>query len=195
MKPLRLLPGDQFVSKNPMALGRAINASQTIISRDGRSDYSHAGIIIDNKGTTFEALWSNKQQDLFEAYHGEQVCIARFTAMPTSIWRVAIVQLMDKHEGKVYPFHRLPMQFIPAIAKYMSFGGKFLVCSELTAKLSWLAYQINGFKDSGGYCWPRHKWYTGTTPDTLADEWHRWKHWRILFEGVLDKAMRPAPQV
>ena len=188
-EPYRLQVGDQFATRNPMALGRAINAVQTVISRDGKSTYSHAGIILDREGTTFEALWTNKRQNLFEAYEGKRVVIARCIMVSIPTWGGIVNELVREREGKWYPGYRLPFQLVPPVAKYTTFKGKFLVCSELVALASYMAYLRVGRKDSGGYCWPRHKWYTGTTPDTLSDEWHRWKHWEIIFEGFLHREL------
>ena len=184
---LILRPGDVFATRNPQALGRGINAVQTWWSKDGKSTYSHAGIIIDEYGTTFEATWTLKRQDLFKAYAGEKVCIARWYGMTDQTARDALEELMGEHEGKMYPAWRVLLHIVPAIAKYASWGGKFIVCSELVAKFLYIIYQQgNGWMDNYGYKWPRHSHYCGANPDMLSDEWHRWGCWAIVFEDVLE---------
>ena len=182
---LDLRPGDLFVTKNPQALGRGINAIQTFWSRDGQSQYSHAGIILDPDGTTFEALWTIKRSNLFKGYVGEKVCIARWVHMIEAYTRKAMRVLSQEHEGKIYPAWRLFLNVIPPLAKYTSFKGRFAVCSELVAKFLYIVYQQHGYDDDYGYKWPRHSHYCGTNPDMLADEWHRWDNYEIVFEGVL----------
>ena len=182
---IKLQPGDLFLTRNPQALGRGINAVQTWWSKDGKSTYSHAGIILDSKGTTFEALWTIKKQNLFEAYAGEKVCIARWEGMTDEIAKQALDELMKEQEGKIYPAWRLLFQVIPPIAKYTSWGGRFLVCSEEDSKFLYIVHLQNGYTDLYGYKWPRHSHFCGTNPDMLADEWHRWKGYQIVFEGIL----------
>ena len=185
MIDLNLQLGDFFATRNPQMLGRGINAVQTWWSKDGKSEYSHAGIIIDKYGTTFEALWTLKRQDLFKAYAGEKVCIARWIGMTEEIARDALEVLIGEHEGKLYPAWRLILQMIPPVAKYTSWGGRFVVCSELVAKFLYLIYREGGYKDKHGYKWPRHSHYCGSNPDMLADEWHRWMDYIVVFEGIL----------
>ena len=172
---IQLKPGDFFTTRNPMALGVAINGFQKVWSRDNKSEYSHAGIITNATGDTFEALYTIKSQNLFSAYAGAQVLIARYTAFPRTLdfkITVALYKIRKRHAGQVYPYWRLPFQIIPPLAKYLSWGGKFVVCSELVAEY---LHMIGA----------RHGQYTGTNPDTLADEWHHWKNYEIVFEGTL----------
>ena len=183
---LILRPGDLFATRNPQALGRAINAVQIWWAKDGESMYSHAGIILDEKGTTFEATWTLKRQNLFEAYAGDKVCIARYAAMTDEIAKQAFDELMQEHEGKMYPAWRLFFHIVPPIAKYATWGGKFIVCSELVAKFLYIVYQQNGWTDQYGTKWPRHSHYCGANPDMLSDEWHRWKSYKIVFEDILE---------
>jgi len=182
---IELKPGDLFVTKNPQMLGRGINAVQTWWSKDGKSEYSHAGIILNKRGTTFEALWTIKEQNLFDAYAGEKVCIARWAYMTPKIAKIALSKLMKQHKGHIYPGWRLLLQVIPPVAKYTSWGGKFAVCSELVAKFLYLVHLQTGLTDSYNYRWPRHSHFCGCNPDMLADEWHRWKNYEIIFEDIL----------
>ena len=182
---MKLQPGDLFCTRNPMALGRAINAIQAAVSRDGKSTYSHSGIIVDSKGTTFEAISICKRQNLFEAYAGDQIVVARWSGMTPEIFAKVFKALAEEHEGKRYPFWRLPLNIVPAIGRHTTFKGRCVVCSELVAKFLYLVFADFGHVSPGGYCWPRHKWFTGTSPDILSDEWHRWREYKIIFEGIL----------
>jgi len=92
---------------------------------------------------------------------------------------------MIQHEGHIYPGWRLALHIIPPLAKYTSWGGKFAVCSELVAKYLYLVHKETGLTDYYGYKWPRHSQFTGCNPDMLADEWHRWEGYAIVFEGTL----------
>jgi hypothetical protein len=184
---IEIRAGDIFCTRCPAALGRAINTCQAVMSRDGKSYYSHAGILIDNKGTTFEALgWRIRSQNLFEAYNNQEVVIARWEGMTQEIFD-SVFDILKKDEGKIYPAWRLPLNIVPFVGKYTSIGKRFLVCSEEVGKFLYLVFRDHGYESKGGYCWPRHKWYTGTSPDTLSDEWHRWKEYEIIFEGKLIK--------
>ena len=169
---IQVKAGDVFGTKNPMWLGKAINSIQKFWSKDGESKYSHSGIIIDNKGTTFEALWTVTSKNLFEEHKGDGVIIAR--PIGSSNGGVFDIKrgLMEifKHKGKIYPFWRLAMHMFPPLSKIAPLDR--LVCSELTAKYLYL-------------CGARHHQYQGTNPDTLADEWRRWKNFEIIFEGTI----------
>lgn len=166
---IQLQKGDLFATVNPMALGRGINAIQWFWSGDGQSCYSHAGIIINEQGDTFEALWTVKSVNLFKAYAGKNVIIAR-PKISASIIDIELDFLMKEHKGKIYPFWRLGMHLIPPLAKIALFN--MLVCSELVAKFE---YKIGA----------RHGQYKGTAPDTLADEWINWKIFDVIFQGKI----------
>jgi len=166
----QLQPGDVFGTRNPMALGRAINFLQKIWSRDSESKYSHSGIILDEEGTTFEALWTIKKQNLFEAYGGKEVIIARYTKGTDTIIKTELDFCLSCHEGQWYPIWRLPLHIFPPLAKIMLFHHP--VCSELVAEF---LCEIGA----------RHCQWASTNPDTLADEWRRWKNFEIIWEGEL----------
>jgi len=152
-----------------MWLGKAINAIQWFWSEDGEAKYSHAGMILDNRGTTFEALWTVSSRNIFSAYAGENVIIARPRCDSAAIDK-ALDAIITEHKGQWYPGWRLFMHLIPPASKITFFDR--LVCSELCAKYLYLAGA-------------RHDQYTGTNPDTLADEWREWKHFDVVFEGKL----------
>lgn len=177
MSLFKLQPGDVFGTRNPMALGRAINFIQRIWSKDDESKYSHSGIIIDEDGATFESLWTINTSNLFKIYTGKEVIIARPIKNIIEIQPItrkekstAIKKLIVEHKGQWYPFWRLPMHFFPPLAK-IAWANR-PVCSELTAKYLW-------------YIKMRHHQWASTNPDTLADEWRNWKGYEIIFEGVL----------
>lgn len=165
-----VLKGDVFGTENPTMLGGAINAIQKWNSRDNESKYSHSGVLINSQGDTIEALWTVKNQNLFTDYAGKNVIVARWMPMTENAWERCYLMLMG-HFGDKYPLWRLPLHILPPLAKYLSFTG-MPVCSELVAKyLACLG--------------ARGRWWTGTCPDTLADEWRRWKGYEIIFEGTL----------
>lgn len=171
IKALNLKPGDFFGTRNPMALGRGINALQYVWSSDGESTYSHSGIIETGQGDTYEALWTIKASRL-EEYEGQQIIIARFKSLDVSDFRDAMVELKSKHNGQIYPAWRLLFHMFGPLSKWASWRGKWVVCSELVAELEYLL----GL---------RHSQFLGTNPDKLADEWQHWQGWEIVGEGVL----------
>ena len=163
-----LKPGDIFLSRNPMALGRAINAVQLFWSADNKSKYSHAGIILNSAGRTLEALWTVKEQDFYKAYAGQEVLVGRWHFMDWERFDAGM-KFIDGRIGKPYPFHRLLFFMLPPLAKYLSVGP--LVCSELTAKFLVGADAL--------------EYYKGRNPDDLADIVVHRKRWTTVFEGTL----------
>lgn len=165
----KLKAGDCFCTRNPMMLGRAINVVQKFHAKDNKSQYSHAGIMIDPE-VSFEALYTNRRQDFFNAYAGRQVLIGRHKYMTANIfqkgWRG-----VKHHEGQLYAGHRLFLFFIPLMSKYLSLG--LAVCSEMTMKFLCKAGLTDAWK--------------GWNPDDVADMIHRWRDWEIIFEGKLPK--------
>ena len=169
-----LKPGDIFLSANPMWLGRAINWVQTFTSKDGKSKYSHAGVIIDYTGTTFEALWTNRRQDLFQAYAGKPILIARHTKMNYHNFSKGWTGI-QKHEGKMYAGHRLFFFLLcPPLAKYISLG--LGVCSELTMKFLCKAGLASAWR--------------GWNPDDVHDMVKNYRDYQIVFEGICPKDLK-----
>ena len=166
---MRLEPGDIFCTRNPMFLGKAINLVQKFISVDGQSKYSHSGLIYDRSGITFEALWTNKKQNIHHAYKGKQVLIGRHDHMTGEKfwqgWRA-----IKHHEGKWYASHRLLFFLLcPPLTKFFNLGPG--VCSELTAK-HWYRAGLTDF-------------WSGVYPDFLADMIHNWRDIKVIYEGIL----------
>jgi hypothetical protein len=169
---IELHTGDFFGSENPSAwIGKPISYIQKFHSRDNESVYTHSGCIINPQGHTVESLWTVKSQYLWKAYKGKRVIIGRWEWLTAEDWEKAYNEVIFKHWGDKYPWWRLPLHIIPPAAKYLSFTG-MPVCSELVAKI----------EHSMG---ARGRWWTGTNPDTLADEWKRWKGFNIIAEGVI----------
>ena len=168
---IKLKPGDIFGTRNPMMLGRAINAIQFFWSHDNESTYSHSGIIETPDGDTYEALWRVREGHL-SAYHGQQIIIARFTSLDNAEFNQAMFKLKRRHHKQLYPFWRLPLHLVPPMAKFLSLKGKRVVCSELVAELEY-------------YLGLRHGQFVGANPDRLADEWKKWQGWEIVGEGKL----------
>jgi len=169
---MKLKRGDIFCARNPMFLGRAINFVQKIHAKDNQSEYSHSGIIViggDMKEAgTFEALWTNKQQEFYKSYKGKKVLIGRHKDMNLKLFNRGWNGIR-KHEGKWYAGYRLPLFFIPFLAKYLSLG--LGVCSELTMKFLFKAGLASNWK--------------GWNPDDVADMIHNYRDYEIIYEGVL----------
>jgi hypothetical protein len=175
MAIVKLKSGDVFCSANSWAIGRAVQFVQKVLSKDNASKYGHAGIVVDGYGQTIEALWTTKVNHL-DSYIGKPVLIARpiKTIMDVEISEGMIESALEEIEannlGRAYPFWRLLFHLVPPIAKHLT-SRRHLVCSELVAKYLWLIRS-------------RHNQYPGTNPDDLADEWSRWKNFKVVFEGT-----------
>jgi hypothetical protein len=161
-------PGDIFCSRNPMALGRAINAVQKIQSEDDESQYSHAGIIVNEYGDTFESLWTIRFAHL-SAYEGQKVLIGRLKDVSPEAINAALAHVL-RHNGKIYPAWRLVFHLFPLMAKYVS-SGEFPVCSELAMEF----VKIAGIGHIG-------RWQ-GKNPDHVADFIRHDRCCEVVFEG------------
>jgi hypothetical protein len=167
-------------------LSKGIDFFETVHAPDNKSKYTHSGILTGEKGQTFEALWKLKEESLFR-YEGKPIVIA----VPTYILRellppgagfvkVPITMadakrelktLRNEYEGHWYPAWRIPLHIFGPLAKINWTG--LAVCSELTAKYLWMIRA-------------RFSQWAGTTPDRLADEWHRWEgNFDIVYEGLM----------
>lgn len=169
--PLSLKPGDLFLSYSPGVVSRMINAIQRFWSSDGKSQYSHAGIILNQAGEVFEAVGEGVNTgDLFH-YAGKPVLIARHSEMDLSLFQYSF-EKVQRHRGESYPVHRLFLHLFPPLSKW---GLGMAVCSELVAELLCFADIM--------------EYWQGVNPDELADMFRHWKGFEIVFEGVL----QPAP--
>jgi hypothetical protein len=172
-----LRPGDEFATKNPMALGALINLCQKVKATDNESEYSHTGIILEPGGTTLESLWTVKSQNLWEAYRGVRVLVVRNINMTPDTYVHGIAKIR-KHIGQWYPVHRLLLH-LAGLAKFIHWDR--VVCSELTAKFECgCAERIGEFE-----CGFLRNWY-GVNPDDLADRWRISRYCRTIFEGTVE---------
>ncbi len=171
MSPLE--KGMVFASSNPQGIGKPIRWAERFWAKDKQAEYGHTGIITGSNGETFEALGTIKESDLFKGYAGKKVMIVRpLTKESVDGVQEAIWALKIKHLGQVYPGWRLLLFLVPPLARRISYRGKWVVCSELTAKFLWMIGV-------------RHGGYAGTNPDDLVDEWRMGRDYEIVFEGLL----------
>jgi len=168
LEEIELKPGDIFLTRNPMWLGRLINFVQKFWSQDDNSKYSHAGIIMSKYGDTFESLWTIKASNLKE-YKNKEIIILRFKNMSARRFRNGMNAVFE-HKGQLYPFHKLTLMLIPPLGKKINFGS--VVCSELTAKF---------IKFSG---WDIY--WKGMSPDGLDDFTKNHRDCDIVFKGVFE---------
>jgi len=162
--------GDVFCSAFPGArLGWLIKVVETIRAKDWHAAYSHAGIIIHKDGETVESLWKVKSQNIYEAYKGCTVLIARYNALTQGKYYIGL-RMLNKNIGKRYPIFRLPLHLL-GLGRFIHW--KKMVCSELVAK----------FLHCVG---ARHRHYFGVNPDDLADEFKNWKIYEVVFEGIIE---------
>lgn len=183
-----LQPGDIFCTRNPMALGRAICWFEKLRSEDNRAEYSHAGVVIGRPAITFEALWTNRKQNLLKAYAGDKVLIGRHEFM-TPERAVKGWEGIKRYEGKVYAGWRLFLHALPFCSKIGT--GNFGVCSELVGKfISKSGVMLAGKSVSDPLVQDYLKtgesfYWKGRTPDDIADMIRDHKGWATVFEGVL----------
>jgi len=158
-------PGDYFVVHPRGFLAEFIQFIQHLYSKDHESQYTHAGIIIDSDGATFEALGRTKRNHI-DHYTGRPIMIVRDKLMTPRDFEISFAEI-SKMEGWIYPFFRLFLHLF-GLARYIHW--EFAVCSELVAKFQWTL---------GWRC----RWW-GVTPDNLADEWYECPaRYEILKEG------------
>lgn len=172
-----LRPGDEFATKNPMALGALINLCQKVKATDNESEYSHTGIILEPTGTTLEALWTVGSQNLWEAYRGNKVLVVRNINMTPDTYVCGIAKIR-KHIGQWYPVHRLLIHLV-GLAKFIHWNR--VVCSELAAKFETGCAEFRPEKEMGFM----RNWY-GVNPDDLSDRWRISRYYEIIFEGVVE---------
>jgi len=170
-------PGDIFGTRNPMALGKAINKVQRFWSSDGQSNSTHAGFIIDEDGTTSESLWTIARRNIYTDLAGEWVIIGRHEHMTPEIFAETWEKLKG-WEGKKYPFWRLLLHLIPSLPRHVN-TGKFKVCSE------WTSFML---KESGVYdaIKPGTN-FKGLNPGQIEDMIYYFKGFKTVFEGVMPR--------
>jgi hypothetical protein len=173
-----LCPGDEFATKNPMALGMAINFVQKAKSVDNASEYTHTGIITDAYGATLEALWTIKSQNLWNAYKGEKALVVRNVGMTRPLYIAGFCKIRE-HLGQWYPAPRILLHLIGA-AKWIHWDR--IVCSELTAKFEAGCAEYLVPDRASGFM---RNWY-GVNPDNLVDRWKISRYYETVFEGVIE---------
>lgn len=173
-----LCPGDEFASKNPMALGAVINVCQKVKAADNESIYTHTGLITDPYASTLESLWTVKSQNLWEAYRGERVLVVRNVNMTPLVYAAGFEKIR-RHIGQWYPAHRLLLHFL-GVAKWIHWDR--IVCSEFTGKFETGCAEFLGLDRASGFM----RNYYGVNPDNLTDRWRESRYYRTVFEGVVE---------
>jgi len=173
-----LCPGDEFATRNPMALGVAINFVQKAKAVDNESTYSHTGIITGADGATLEALWTIKSQNLWEAYKGDRVLVVRNINMNPELYAAGFEKIRP-HVDQWYPAHRLLLHFL-GLAKWVHWDR--IVCSELTAKFETGCAEYLGEDKAAGFL----RNYYGINPDNLVDRWKISRYYQTVFEGTVE---------
>lgn len=166
----KIKPGDGFLTGYGGILQYAINTVQKIRSFDSKAKYSHAGLIVNSDGTTYEARKIIKEYNLAD-YIGDNVLIYRHVCM-NDVTFLKFYDLIKKEScNKIYPFYRMIFHLSTSLAKLAPLNRS--VCSETNAKHHYMCEFMNYWK--------------GVTPDNLhdmvCDQWA--DHWKIIFEGVL----------
>jgi hypothetical protein len=147
-------------------LSFGIRQVQCFNDPDGKAFYTHTFFMVDST-TTFEALWTYKNQNLYERYSGQQILVGRPKDLNKSDFYLAYYYLYKKYAGRRYPALKLPLFLLcPRLVKYLPSKP---VCSELTAKM----LCKTGIMD---HC-------NGVTPSYIADMIRNWGAFDIIYEG------------
>lgn len=168
--------GDVFVTSNDTKLGFLIRLAEKFWAKDGKARFGHAGIILDSRGTTFEALPDGLKYSTLDEYCGSEVMITRPVQSLTHnpILRlnkaIALRKVVACHLGQKYPYWRILLHIIPPLARRISKGER-LVCSELTAKY---------LREIGAW----GEVVAGINPDDLADAFEVRDSFDVIFDGV-----------
>lgn len=169
--PFKPQIGDVFATSLSGMLGKLIKLGERVKSDDCEAFYSHTGIILKDTGETFEALWTIRRQNLFEAYCGVNVLVARYKDMDIAAFNRGF-HCIKGQEGNIYPVGRLFLHMLNLAKLHLP---NRMVCSELTACFLIMA----GAQTMGGRnCY-------GITPDELVDEWRISKYFDIVYEGKI----------
>jgi hypothetical protein len=157
-------------SENPnllqWLLSLGIRQVQCFNDIDGKAFYTHTFFMVDHC-TTFEALWTYKNQNLYERYAGQQILIGRPKELKKSDFYLAYYYLYRKYNGQRYPALKLPLFLLcPRLLKYLP--GK-PVCSEKVLKMLYLTKITDHWR--------------GGTPSYVADMIRNWRSFDIIYEG------------
>jgi hypothetical protein len=166
---MELKPGDIFLTRNSGLVAKGINIVQKWWAYDDYSKFTHAGLIKDNKGTTFESTLPGARSFNFEECHkGKHYMIIRHDYMTPKVFEKAF-ERVKYHSGFAYPIHRLFLHIIPPLAK--TFSKNRAVCSELVGQFLYHAEML-------------HYW-RGVNPDKLEEIFVYWRNYQIVYEGIL----------
>lgn len=165
---IKLNAGDVFLVESGSIISPVTNFFQKLWSRDNRSKYCHAGIIIDDTNTTLECRWTVCSTNFMEFYKDKDVLIARCENLKNIDFTNGLLQIL-KFKGQWFPVHRMILHAFH-LAKFIHWQS--VVCSELVAKY------LHGIGT-------RHNYWWGTTVDDLEEELKNWKQYSIVYEGKL----------
>lgn len=147
-----------------------IRQAQSFNDVDGKAKYTHSFIITNQRGRTFEALWTYKHQNIFSAYKGMEVLIGRHRQMTYLKAVLMHHEMKENFEGRTYPAWKLPLFLLsPRLMKYLPSKP---VCSELCF---WGLQQV---------CLA--KFWKGVTPSFIEDAIRRWRDFQIIYEGKIE---------
>jgi len=178
----KLKPGDLFLTRevNPDFVSKGILWFTKLGSIDYNAYYSHAGIIIDEAGNTFESTWPKIGSYNLWQKKGHEILIARHKLMTSERFERGLAKVKED-EGKIYPVWRFAA-YITRTEKIIHWSVP--VCAELVAKF--LHYSIEGseldfvrtnstFKNrKTGKETKDWIHYWGVTPDNLFDCYRKW---------------------
>lgn len=164
---IELKEGDLAVVKTKSMIAGAINAGQRFLSKDGKAEYNHALLIVDENGGTYESLAKIDHYHISQ-YLGCPIWIVRHVAMDGEKFRKGY-EAVQKYDGKLYPGWRLLLHFV-GLAKFIHWS--YPVCSELVGRF---LYEAGLFHATG--------W--GWSPDDLADLWRESKYYETVYKGML----------
>lgn len=158
-------------------LGKSILDFQAFGELDGKAGFSHAEIIVDDKGSTFAARWRTRERPPEKglgAYVGSRVMIVEPLKSDYDFYFPMIYEATkERFDGRIYPVHRLLLQGIsklifPWIVKINLTGNA--ICSEVVG----YAGKVAGLFD----------YWKGMTPAILENEFrNRPSIFKIVFEG------------
>lgn len=158
--------GDIFLSSIPSVLAHPIKTAQKAWT-NSNVYMTHGGVLV-NYNTTFEALWTYKHQDFFQAYGGTTVFIARPKYADSKTVDRGINYIESLKKGKVYPVLKLVSHVLPPLTKLFP---KQMVCTELAACYG---VQIEALP-----------FYNGMSPDKLHNILCNHWAWDIIYWGEL----------
>ena len=175
---IELKKGDIFLTTNNKWLGKSIRKAQKIIDSSDPIEFSHGGIVLDENGEIFESVAKISKNNI-NKYIGEKILIARHQEMTDFKFERGLAAI-EKYEGKIYPFWRLPLFFV-GLADNLYFLD-WPVCTELCHIFCLGAGIKTGIKKHGKNHW------AGTSPDMFEDAIQsRNDLWTVIYKGKLEK--------